>query len=558
MSGPTANPHRLQSTTERSGSGGLVIYSVLNYSWFRMCAFDEDCDNGNEGGVTAMADLRAGYAKRLSILTAAAFLETAEMAMGQETVRLTLDEAIELARENNPAFLQTQNNEAQFDWGVRQATSNLFVPSLTASGGLSYRAPGINRIGTITTGSSGQGAQYGSRWGLSLGYSLNGNTLFGLSSAKANQNVARARTDDAEFTMESLVTLQYMAALRARDRVQVDRRQVERSLEDLEIAQARVDAQAAVVTDATAARVQVGRDSVALLRAESDLRVETLRLLEGIGLDLGADVELVSQFEVFLPSWTTRELISIALESHPGLEAAVAAEGAGRAGLRQARGQYFPSVSLSAGWSGFTQVIQNGDFNVAIRENGVAGAIANCNTFNSISSGLSTPLPDFPRDCSGIQLTDEDRQAILDRNDVFPFGFTAVPFGAGLSVSIPIFNGFSRERQVSQAANTLEDAVYARRGKELQLRTNVTSALDALMTAFSVVQVEERSRVLAAEQLEMWRTRYGLGADNFLVLLDAERTMAEGERAYLDSLYTFYVQLATLENAVGQRLRPEE
>ena len=127
-----------------------------------------------------------------------------------------------------------------------------------------------------------------------------------------------------------------------------------------------------------------------------------------------------------------------------------------------------------------------------------------------------------------------------------------------MSLSIPIFNGFSRERQVSQASNALEDAVYSRRAAELRIRTTVTSALDELMTAFSVVEVEERNREWAAEQLEMSRTRYGLGADNFIVLLDAERTMAEGERAYLDSVYSFYGGLAILENAVGQRLRPEE
>ena len=42
------------------------------------------------------------------------------------------------------------------------------------------------------------------------------------------------------------------------------------------------------------------------------------------------------------------------------------------------------------------------------------------------------------------------------------------------------------------------------------------------------------------------------------VLHDAERTMAEGERAYLDSLYAFHVELTNLENAVGRQLRPEE
>ena len=498
------------------------------------------------------------HVNRVLTMTAGALLATAAMASGQETVLLTLDGAIDLARENNPTFRTTQNNEAAADWGVREAISNLLVPSVTALGAASYRSPGLSRIGTINTGGVEQGALYTSFYQLQARYTLDGNTLFGVSSAKADRNAARALTDAAEFTMGSLVTLQYMTALRARDQVEVARRQVERSIENLEIAQARVDAQAAIATDAKQAQVQVGRDSVSLLQAESAQRVGTLRLLEIIGLDLGEEVELVSQFEVFRPTWTSVELISIALESHPQLSAFVASEGARRANLRQARGQYFPNLSLTGSWSGFTQEIQNGEFNVANAERGAVGAVANCETFNSISSGLTTPLSGFPRNCNTLQLTDETRQAILAANNIFPFNFTNQPFQATLSVSIPIFNGFSRERQVSQAANLLEDAEYSRRAEELRLRTAVTSSYDALTTAYSVVQVEERNREVAAEQLELSRQRYALGADNFLVLLDAERTMADGERAYLDGLYAFHVELANLENAVGQQLRLEE
>jgi outer membrane protein len=500
----------------------------------------------------------AGQAKRVLTITAGALLANAAMALGQETVRLTLDEAVGLARENNPTFLSTQNNEAAADWGVREAVSNLFIPSLSASGSATYRSPGLSRIGTINTGGVEEGALYYSDYSLNLNYSLDANTLFGVSSAKAERNAARAFTSAAEFTLGSQVTFQYMTALRARDQVQVAQRQVERSIENLEIAQARVDAQAAIITDAKQAQVQAGRDSVSLLNAESALRVGILGLVETVGLDLGADVELVSEFEVFRPPWTSTELISMGLESHPRLNAYVANEGARRADLRQTRGQYFPNLNLSGSWSGFTQEIQNGAFNVQSAEAGVARTIDSCNTFNDISAGLTTPLAGFPQDCTAIGLSDEDRQAILDRNNVFPFSFTRQPFRATLRVSIPIFNGFSRERQVSQAANALEDAEHSRRGEELRLRTAVTTALDALTTAYSVVQVEERNREVAVEQLEMSRTRYTLGADNFLVLLDAERTMADGERAYLDAIYAFHVELANLESAVGQRLRPEE
>ena len=507
---------------------------------------------------TRTLDWEGGRVNSALTMTAVALLATAAMVRGQETVRLTLDEAIDLARENNPTFLTTQNNEAAADWGVREATSSLLLPSLTANAQGSYQSPGIQRIGTINTGGADQGALFTSFYQLQATYTLSGNTVFGLSSAKADRNAARAFTDAAEFTMGSLVTLQYMTALRARDQVEVARRQVERSLVNLEIAQARVDAQAAIVTDARQAQVQVGRDSVALLRAESAERVGTLGLLETVGLNLGSGVELVSEFDVFRPSWTSTELISIALESHPRLNAFVAGEGARRANLRQARGEYFPTVTLSGSWAGFTQEAENGQFFVAGAEASANRALSNCELFNGISTGLSSPLAGYPQDCSALALTEEGRRDILAGNDVFPFGFRSIPFQATLSLRFPIFSGFSRERQVSEAANALEDAEHFRRGEELRLRTEVTSAYDALTTAYNVVQVEERNREVAAEQLDLSRQRYALGADNFLVLLDAERTMAEGERAYLDSLYAFHLELANLENAVGQPLRPDQ
>ena len=41
----------------------------------------------------------------------------------QEAVpsRLSLEDALEIARGNNPGFLQTRNDEALADWDVRQA-----------------------------------------------------------------------------------------------------------------------------------------------------------------------------------------------------------------------------------------------------------------------------------------------------------------------------------------------------------------------------------------------------------------------------------------------------
>lgn len=506
--------------------------------------------------MTKVATSGATTTTRVVVLTTAALMLTAAMALGQQPQLLTLGEAIDLARRNNPIYLSTQNDEAAADWAVREAYTNLVIPNLTAFSQLQYRAPGVQRVGTINTGGVDQGAIFTSFYSLNLNWQLNGTLWFQRSSAEADRKATRARTKAAEFTMESAVTLQYMAALRARDQAGVARRARMRSQENLEIAQARVQAQAAIVTDQKQAEVQLGRDQVALLQFESALRVEKFRLMEALGIEIHSDLILASEFQVFEPEWDVDQLIGFALDGHPQLKAFVASEDARKANVRQARAAYFPSITVAGTWSGFTQEIGNGEFLLSQQRRNVNNQIASCELFNSISAGLSRPLPDFPQNCTELALTPEDEATILASNDVFPFNFQTIPFQASVSVSLPIFQGFSRERQVSQAAAQYEDARHQRRAEELRLRTAVTSAYDALQTAYDVVGIEQRNREVAQEQLELARERYRLGADNFFTLLEAERVTADAERAYLDAVYTFHSSLVALEVAVGRGLRP--
>ena len=59
----------------------------------------------------------------------------------------------------------------------------------------------------------------------------------------------------------------------------------------------------------------------------------------------------------------------------------------------------------------------------------------------------------------------------IAQNDAFPFNFESRPTTLSMSISLPIFTGFSRERQVSQANNVAEDAEYDRRA-EVRWRTD--------------------------------------------------------------------------------------
>ncbi|MDE0123875.1 MAG: TolC family protein, partial [Bryobacterales bacterium] len=142
---------------------------------------------------------------------------------------LSLEEAIRIAKDGNPAFLSATNDLDRAKWQVRQSYGQ-FLPSVTAGGGARYEYAGVQRFGIFSSTDIAAGTTdyLLSNYFLSLNWSIDGTTFFQARSARANQRAAEARTAADEFALEAAVTLQYLAALRARDEVEVAERQVAR------------------------------------------------------------------------------------------------------------------------------------------------------------------------------------------------------------------------------------------------------------------------------------------------------------------------------------------
>jgi outer membrane protein len=199
----------------------------------------------------------------------------------------------------------------------------------------------------------------------------------------------------------------------------------------------------------------------------------------------------------------------------------------------------------------------NSGYIIQQAEDRAQSRMSSCEFNNTLENGLNGGLPNYTiQDCTQYQITDADRQAALAANDVFPFDFTTIPARVSAQISLPLFTGFSRERQVSQLNNFAEDAEHNRRAEELRLRTAVTGAYDNLISAYRVVQAEERNRALSEEQLQAEQRRYALGASSLLLLLEAQTNLSTAEQAYLGAVYDFHYNLIALEAAVGQPLRP--
>src|SRR5690606_306193 len=147
-----------------------------------------------------------------------------------------------------------------------------------------------------------------SGYSVRLGWSVSGATFFRMAQERAAREATAARIEASAYTLETDVTRQYLAALRARDAVSIAERELASTDEALKLAQARVSAGAAPRLDAAQAEVERGRAEVTLLQAQAAEETEKLRLLQAIGLDLEQTVDLTTELGVFEPQWTLEEL----------------------------------------------------------------------------------------------------------------------------------------------------------------------------------------------------------------------------------------------------------
>ena len=334
--------------------------------------------------------------------------------------------------------------------------------------------------------------------------------------------------------------------------------QLDRARQNLQIVNTRVRTGAAAGTEGRQAEVDLGRAEVVLILARRDVRQARLLLSEQLGVSLEEDVIFLSEFEIFEPDFDMDRLMRMAMDEHPSLQSFRAQESATRAAARQsAVSQYLPSLNFFAQMRGQAQEATNSAFVEQQLVGQALGAMNNCEFSNTLNNGLIGGLPGYSnQDCASLGLVSEEAlTSALAANRAFPFNFTEMPMFVGVQISLPIFTGFSRERQVSQANNLAEDAQHSRRAEELRLRTMVTGAFDNLTSAYQVVAAEGRNRALSEEQLLLQRRRYTLGAADMLLLMDAQTTMTTADQAYLNAIYDFHYNLIALEAAVGQPLR---
>jgi outer membrane protein len=463
---------------------------------------------------------------------------------------LTLDQAIQLARRNNPALQQIENNRIGARAAVRSAYGAL-LPSADASLSLQRQQGGQQIFSGTSLGASSDVNQ--SNYQIGFSYRLNSATLITPSLQRANRDAVEADITGASETLRGNVAQQYLSVLQAEENADLQDSLEVASQQELILAQAREIVGSGTQLDVQRAEVALGLQKVQVLKARNQVEIEKLRLFQLMGTPQPANVKLVSQFVVTPVPLSLQDLIASARRDNPGVLALRSREHVADLNVRREKGEYSPTLSLSTGIGGYTYGYTNSNFPVQQAAAQLEASKTSCIRTEEVRAALN--LSNQLAECNAMAFSDAQAAAIRQSNSRFPFNFTKSPRSFSATLSLPLFDGFSREQRLQEAMANRSDARYEVKSKELALTADVTAAYLTLETAEKTVALQEQNAAKAKQELKLVQDRYRIGATTFVDLTESRATYERAESDRITAIYDYHKAFAALESAVGHPLR---
>jgi outer membrane protein len=138
------------------------------------------------------------------------------------------------------------------------------------------------------------------------------------------------------------------------------------------------------------------------------------------------------------------------------------------------------------------------------------------------------------------------------------YGFGNDPFvysgQLNLSLSIPIFNGFVREGQITNATVNQANAAATLRDTRLAAQQLSVQYIDAVRLGQEQVAVQTASIAAATENVRVVQQRYNLGLSTIVDLLTAQTTLNQAQANLIAARNTVRLATAQIEALIGQPL----
>jgi outer membrane protein TolC len=108
---------------------------------------------------------------------------------------------------------------------------------------------------------------------------------------------------------------------------------------------------------------------------------------------------------------------------------------------------------------------------------------------------------------------------------------------AGLSINVPIFDGFQREARIRQARLRLDKTVNDRENLQRVIDFQREAAVNVLKNSLSTLDVQERNMQLAEKVYLTTKKKYEQGLGSSFEVLQAENEFETAQGNYFQALY---------------------
>ena len=431
---------------------------------------------------------------KLLLLLSAIIVVTALSVRAQQSTTLTLEKAVQLALEKNTSVIEAQNNLTGRQSAV-QASFGRFLPSVDASGSYSSNTNWISPLEGVNSKT------------YSAGLSSNV-VLFDGFANTSRFSAAKSDASSAEYllTRAQQATIYgthvfFLKVVQTYELLKVNEDNLKRSQRQLERITESNKVGAVALADVYRQQVQVGTDELNLIQAQNNYEKAKADLVANLGVDF--NTEYVSDFSGIPTEIDTAEfsplnaryadfsnLRTLIDSKRPDYQSTIQSYNSADASVVIARAGHYPSVNANLSYGGSSN-----------------------NDFSRLSDSKSLHF--------------------------------------GMTVTLPIFSGFSTQSQIEQAEIFRKNADEEVKKKRRDMTVELRKALLDLEAAEKQVSVTKSSVASAEEDRKIAEEKYSLGAGTLLDLLIANANYTTALSNKVNTAINYLLSKKQLEFVLG-------
>lgn len=438
---------------------------------------------------------------RRGIIFAAMTLWSFAASAQSATMELTLEKAVEIALSENPTIKVADMEVERFDY-VRNEYLGGLAPSISATGNYSRAIVKQKLGGSIDI--QGDNTFAG---GASLSLPLFAPSLYATLKLTKEQMAGAVETARASrITIVNEVTKGFYNILLASQSLDVLYASRKTISETVENTRAMLKSGLASEYDLITAEVQLSNLTPSIIQTESSIKVAKMMLKMYLSIPEEVDIKAVGTLDTMAES-TAADNLTTDVSGNSDLRAIEINERILGRQLKLSNTKRLPTI---AAFGDFT--FSGQDFNL---------------------SGFAGMGGDAPVTPSKNKYT------------------WTTPFAVGVSISVPIFSGFSNNSRAKQLKNSMKQLSMQRDYLGESLNVQVRSAISDVFTAREKMSANVLTVSQSQKAYSISQTRYKAGAGTMLELNSSELAMTQAKLNYTQSVYEYLASLADYRKIVG-------